>query len=79
MLLKWEPGAMLPFHGHPEIEKSYALALSFHDHDGICRAGELVRRKPESQQETRSDEGCVLLAIYCKPNVFGNTEGFGAS
>ena len=25
-LLKWEPGATLPFHKHPEIEQSYVLA-----------------------------------------------------
>jgi hypothetical protein len=26
--------------------------------------------------ETRTDEGCLLLAIYRKPNVFYNTSGF---
>ncbi len=79
VLLKWEPGARLPFHRHPEIEQSYVLEGSFYDHDGICRAGEFVWRKPGSQHETRSDEGCVLLAIYRKPNVFRNTAGFKAS
>ena len=24
-LLKWEPGATLPFHKHPEIEQSYVI------------------------------------------------------
>jgi anti-sigma factor ChrR (cupin superfamily) len=41
VLLKWEPGAVLPFHKHPEIEQSWVLEGSFYDHDGICKAGEL--------------------------------------
>jgi anti-sigma factor ChrR (cupin superfamily) len=57
VLLKWEPGATLPFHRHPEIEQSYVLEGSFSDHDGICRAGEFVWRQPGSMHETRSDEG----------------------
>ena len=78
VLLKWEPGATLPFHRHPEIEQSYVLEGSFYDHDGICRAGEFVWRKAGSLHETKSDEGCLLLAIYRKPNVFFHTEGFKA-
>jgi anti-sigma factor ChrR (cupin superfamily) len=78
VLLKWEPGASLPFHKHPEIEQSYVLEGSFYDHDGICRAGQFVWRTPGSMHETHSDEGCVLLAIYRKPNIFRNTEGFKA-
>jgi anti-sigma factor ChrR (cupin superfamily) len=72
VLLKWEPGATLPFHRHPEIEQSYVLEGSFYDHDGICRAGEFVYRVPGSLHETHSDEGCVLLAVYRKPNTFFN-------
>jgi quercetin dioxygenase-like cupin family protein len=76
-LLKWEPGTTLPFHQHPELEQSYVLEGSFYDHDGICRAGEFVWRHPESYHETKSDEGCILLAVYRKPNKFGDTAGFG--
>ncbi|WP_077036363.1 cupin domain-containing protein [Pelomonas sp. KK5] len=76
VLLKWEPGAHLPFHRHPEIEQSYVLEGSFYDHDGICRAGQYVWRKPGSLHETHSDEGCLMLAIYRKPNVFYKTAGF---
>lgn len=78
VLLKWEPGAKLPFHRHPEIEQTFVLEGSFYDHDGICRAGQFVWRKPGSLHETRSDEGCTILAIYRKPNIFRNTEGFKA-
>ena len=77
-LLKWEPGASLPFHRHPEIEQSYVVEGSFYDHDGIARAGEYVWRRPDSCHETHSDEGCVILAVYRKPNVFRSSMGFGA-
>lgn len=79
VLLKWEPGAVLPFHRHPEIEQSYVLQGSFYDHDGICRTGQYVWRHPGSLHETRSDEGCILLAVYRKPNVFFGTAGFQAA
>ena len=79
VLLKWEPGAKLPFHRHPEIEQSWVLEGSFYDHDGICRAGQYVWRTPGSMHETHSDEGCVLLAIYRKPNVFYHSQGFVAA
>ncbi len=76
VLLKWEPGAVLPFHKHPEIEQSFVLEGSFYDHDGICHAGQYVYRHAGSMHETKSDEGCLLLAVYRKPNVFVNTAGF---
>ena len=73
---QWELGATLPFHHHPEIEQSWVLEGSFYDHDGICRAGQFVWRAPGSMHETHTDEGCTLLAIYRKPNVFYKTAGF---
>jgi anti-sigma factor ChrR (cupin superfamily) len=78
-LLKWEPGARLPIHKHPEIEQTWVLEGSFYDHEGIARAGEFVWRRPGSVHETRSDEGAVILAIYRKPNVFQKSSGFGRS
>ena len=79
VLLKWEPGAVLPFHKHPEIEQSWVLEGSFSDHDGICRAGEFVYRHPQSKHETHSAEGCTILAIYRKPNIFAKSAGFKAA
>ena len=60
-------------HKHPEIEQSWVLEGSFYDHDGICRAGEFVWRRPGSFHQAHSDEGAVILAIYRKPNVFQST------
>jgi quercetin dioxygenase-like cupin family protein len=75
-LLKWEPGATLPMHKHPEIEQTFVLEGSFYDHDGICRAGEFVWRRVGSFHETRSDEGAIILAVYRKPNVFRHSSGY---
>jgi anti-sigma factor ChrR (cupin superfamily) len=75
-LLKWEPGATLPMHKHPEIEQTWVLEGSFYDHDGICRAGEFVWRHTGSFHQTHSDEGAVILAIYRKPNVFQDGAGY---
>lgn len=75
-LLKWAPGSTLPFHKHPEIEQSWVIDGSFSDHDGICRAGEYVYRRPGSMHETHSAEGCTLLAIYRKPNIFRHSSGY---
>src|SRR6516164_1915192 len=75
-LLKWEPGATLPMHKHPEIEQTYVVEGSFYDHEGICRAGEFVWRRVGSFHETRSDEGAVILAIYRKPNIFQHSTGY---
>ncbi len=76
-LLRWEPGARLPMHKHPEIEQTWVLSGSFSDHEGIARAGEFVWRRPGSVHETRSEEGAVILAVYRKPNVFQHSAGFG--
>lgn len=69
-MLKWAPGATLPFHRHPELEQSYVIEGSFSDHDGTCRAGEYVWRKAGSKHQTYSEEGCVIIAVYRKPNLF---------
>lgn len=78
-LLRWAPGTQLPMHRHAELEQSYVLQGSFSDHDGIARAGEYVWRSKDSLHETYSEEGCVILAIYRKPNIFKNSAGFDAS
>jgi quercetin dioxygenase-like cupin family protein len=75
-LIKLEPGAHIPFHKHPELEQALVLEGSMYDHDGICRAGEFVWRKPNSFHENHSDEGAVILAIYRKPNIYHHSTGF---
>src|SRR4029450_3384234 len=79
VLLRWQPGTTLPFHKHPEIEQTYVIEGSFYDHDGTARAAEFVSRHPQSKHEPKSDEGCTILAIYRKPNIFAKSAGFKAT
>ena len=70
MLFRWEPGARLPDHEHIEIEQTYVLEGSFADHDGAYTAGNYVWRRAGSRHEAWSDEGCLTLAVFLKPNKF---------
>ena len=69
-LMRWAPGARLPAHEHVAIEQTYVLEGSFADHAGVCRAGDYVWRRAGSRHEAWTDEGCLMLAIFLKPNTF---------
>ncbi len=75
-MIKLEPGATVPFHRHPELEQALVLEGSMYDHDGICRAGDYVWRKPDSCHENHTDEGAVIFAVYRKPNIYHRSVGF---
>lgn len=77
-LIKLEAGASIPFHRHPELEQALVLEGSMYDHDGMCRAGEFVWRKPNSAHENHTDEGAVVFAVYRKPNIYHHSVGFNA-
>lgn len=53
VLLKLEPGAVIPFHKHPELEQAYVIEGSMYDHDGTCSQGEYVGRNANSIHENR--------------------------
>lgn len=73
-LFRWAPGARLPLHEHVDIEQSFVLDGSFSDHQGTCRKGDYVWRPAGSRHEAWSDEGCVLLAFFLRPNRFLDQE-----
>ena len=70
VLMRWAPGARLPDHEHVEIEQSYVLQGSLVDRDGTCRAGQYVLRRAGSRHEAWTDEGCLVLAVFLRPNKF---------
>ena len=78
-LLKWEPGATLPMHKHPEIEQTYIVEGSFHDHDGGLprRRGRLAPVLIVSRDPFRRRAG--ILAICRKPTVFQHSSGYAPS
>jgi anti-sigma factor ChrR (cupin superfamily) len=69
-LFRWQPGARLPMHEHVDFEQTYVLEGSLCDHEGACTAGNYVWRPPGSRHDAWSPDGCLLLAIFLKPNVF---------
>ncbi|CAN5860251.1 cupin domain-containing protein [soil metagenome] len=70
VLMRWAPGARLPHHEHVAIEQTFVLEGSFADHDGVCRAGNYVWRRAGSRHDAWTDEGCLVLAVFLKPNTF---------
>jgi anti-sigma factor ChrR (cupin superfamily) len=64
------PGAQLLLHEHVDIEQTSVLEGSFEDHEGVCRAGELVWRRAGSRHEAWSEEGALVLVILLQPNRF---------
>jgi anti-sigma factor ChrR (cupin superfamily) len=70
LLMRWAPGARLPHHEHVEIEQTYVISGSFSDHDGTCSAGDYVWRRAGSRHDAWTEEGCLVLAVFLKPNKF---------
>lgn len=70
LLLRMAPGARLPDHRHVGVEQSLVLQGTLQDDEGACRAGNFVWRRPGSVHHAWTPDGCVLLAIFEKPNEF---------
>ena len=69
-LMRWAPGARLPLHEHAALEQTYVLEGSFADHSGTASAGQYVWRRKGSRHDAWTDEGCLMLAFFLKPNTF---------
>lgn len=69
-LLSYAPGAVVPRHLHPGYEHIVVLSGSQSDEDGTYGPGACVIHGPGSRHSVRSDEGCVVLAIWAQPVVF---------
>ena len=69
-LFRFHPGSTLPLHEHVEIEQTYVISGSFSDHAGTCTAGNYVWRRAGSRHDAWTDEGCLMLAVFLKPNKF---------
>jgi len=66
-LLRYQPGAKVPRHGHPGFEHVLVLSGSQTDHNGEHIAGTLVINPPDSNHTVVSDRGCIVLVIWEKP------------
>jgi anti-sigma factor ChrR (cupin superfamily) len=66
-LLRYQPGASVPQHGHPGFEHIFVLSGSQSDRNGIHEAGTLVINPPQTSHSVASATGCIVLAIWEKP------------
>lgn len=66
-LLRYEPGASVPWHEHGGYEHIVVLSGSQVDAQGEHGAGTLVINPPGSRHCVSSPAGCVVLIIWEKP------------
>lgn len=69
-ILRYAPGAEVPYHRHDGYEHVYVLAGSQRDSRGTHRAGTLVINPPGSRHQVTSDDGCFVLLIWERAVVF---------
>jgi len=70
MLVRMAPGSRLPDHRHVGVEQSFVLEGTLVDEDGACTAGNFVWRQPGSVHTAWTPDGCVVLAVFERPNEF---------
>ena len=77
LLLKLEPGAVVPLHEHTAIEQTYVLEGHFIDEEGECLPGQFVWRPAGNTHVAwAGPEGALVLGIFLKPNHFAAGQKF---
>ena len=66
-LLRYQPGASVPSHLHPDVETILVLEGSQSDEKGTYGPGDFVINQPGSSHRVWSDDGCVVLIGWSKP------------
>lgn len=67
VLMRYEPGAVIPRHRHVGDEQIFVLEGSVSDDTGTCTAGNFARRPPGCVHTVHSPGGAVVLAIMSGP------------
>jgi len=73
-LTRLAPGAVLPDHSHIGIEQTYVLEGSLSDTEGTVTAGNFVWRPGGSRHIASSEDGCLVLGFFQKPNRFHDAD-----
>ncbi|MFV0295229.1 MAG: cupin domain-containing protein [Hyphomicrobiaceae bacterium] len=76
-LFRFEPGAKLPYHEHVAVEQSWVLEGSLKDDEGEATAGNFVWRPAGNRHDAHSPNGCLVLSMFLKPNLFLDKETVG--
>ena len=63
VLVRYEPGAVIPRHRHVGDEQIFVLEGSVSDDTGTCAAGDFARRPPGCVHTVRSTTGALVLAV----------------
>jgi anti-sigma factor ChrR (cupin superfamily) len=69
-LLRYDPGARVPWHRHLGYEHVWVLSGSQQDDRGVYGPGTLVINPPNTCHQVSSPEGCIVLVIWEKPVQF---------
>ena len=75
VLLKMEPGVVLPDHGHVQIGQTFAIEGALVCGEGTCSSGNFVWRPAGSRHSASVPNGSLMLAIFQLPNKFFEAEG----
>jgi anti-sigma factor ChrR (cupin superfamily) len=67
ILMRYEPGAVIPRHRHVGDEQIYVLEGSVADDTGVCTAGNYARRPPGCVHTVTSPTGALVIAITSGP------------
>ncbi|MEY4072715.1 MAG: hypothetical protein RJA29_72 [Pseudomonadota bacterium] len=70
LLVKMEPGAVVPLHEHTAIEQTYVLEGSLEDDEGKALPGDFVWRPGGNIHEAVAPNGALIISVFMKPNVF---------
>jgi anti-sigma factor ChrR (cupin superfamily) len=73
-LLRYEPGAEVPWHVHTGVEHILVLAGSQDDGRGRYGPGSFVVNLPGSRHQVTSAEGCLVLVVWERPVRFETRE-----
>lgn len=63
VLVRYEPGAVIPRHRHLGDEQIFVIEGSVADDTGTCQAGDYARRPPGCVHTVRSAGGALVLAV----------------
>jgi anti-sigma factor ChrR (cupin superfamily) len=70
LLVKLEPGAVVPLHEHTAFEQTYVLQGSLEDDEGTVYSGEFVWRPGGNIHEAVAPNGALIISVFMKPNEF---------
>ena len=69
-VLRYQPGASVPLHMHPDVEMILVLDGTQTDETDTYGPGDVVINPPGSQHSIISKDGCVVLLMWSKPVIF---------